>query len=304
MDNRRFTAPTDEIEGTVETATPGGITLKEHPGQVLQFSSVGMSAADMSASILGEHNNLTRTEVAGQVDERRQNLMDYLAGTVGSKARLTIPEGSADRATQIRAVINIDGKNLNRELIDQGYGQYQEHLGGAEAQEMFGAAGKAVGSIAEALSFQGDSTSVLNPMRYIPTPGHTKAWQERTPLDQYLSNEVIGTRMRRWERPIHDFLTRSFRPVSQKTSRTGAGKAGHAHRTHAAPPTGAAPPVIHSAPKLSFWLLIPAACFSETCFFPALERAEFGNLAWPTSAVCFGPPFGTLMLRELGSAGA
>jgi transposase len=34
------------------------------------------------------------------------------------------------------------------------------------------------------------------------------------------------------------------------------------------------------------------------------EPTEFGNLAWPTSAVCFGPPFGTLMLRELGSAGA
>jgi hypothetical protein len=31
---------------------------------------------------------------------------------------------------------------------------------------------------------------------------------------------------------------------------------------------------------------------------------EFGNLAWPTSAVCFGPPLGTLMLRGLGSAGA
>jgi len=31
---------------------------------------------------------------------------------------------------------------------------------------------------------------------------------------------------------------------------------------------------------------------------------EFGNLAWPTSAVCFGPPSGTLRLRELGSAGA
>jgi len=31
---------------------------------------------------------------------------------------------------------------------------------------------------------------------------------------------------------------------------------------------------------------------------------EFGNLAWPTSAVCFGPPLGTLMLGELGSAGA
>jgi hypothetical protein len=30
MDNRRFTEPVDEIEGTVETATPGGVTLKEH----------------------------------------------------------------------------------------------------------------------------------------------------------------------------------------------------------------------------------------------------------------------------------
>ena len=206
MDNRRFTEPVDEIEGTVATATPGGITLKEHPGQVFQFSSVGMSAADMSASILGEHNNLTRTEVAGQVEERREKLLGYLAGTVGSKARLTIPQGTLGRAERARAVIEVDGKNLNRELIDQGYGQYREHLGGAEAQELFGATGKAVGSIAEALAFQGDSGR-LNPMRYIPTPGHTKAWQERTPLAQYLTNEVVGTRMRRWERPIHDFLT-------------------------------------------------------------------------------------------------
>ena len=81
---------------------------------------------------------------------------------------------------------------------------------------MFGATGKAVGSIAEALAFQGDSGR-LNPMRYIPTPGHTKAWQERTPLAQYLTNEVVGTRMRRWERPIHDFLTRSLRPAATKT---------------------------------------------------------------------------------------
>ena len=29
-----------------------------------------------------------------------------------------------------------------------------------------------------------------------------------------------------------------------------------------------------------------------------LERRnyDFGNLAWPSSAVCFGPPCGTLML--------
>jgi hypothetical protein len=31
---------------------------------------------------------------------------------------------------------------------------------------------------------------------------------------------------------------------------------------------------------------------------------EFGNLAWPISAVCFGPPCGTLMVKVFGSAGA
>lgn len=57
MDNRRFTAPVDEIEGTVESATPAGVTLKEYPGRVFRFSSVGTSAADMSARILGENYN-------------------------------------------------------------------------------------------------------------------------------------------------------------------------------------------------------------------------------------------------------
>ena len=58
---RHFTAPVDEIEGTVDSVSPGGITLKEYPGRKFQFSSVGMSAADMSARILGEKNNQTRS---------------------------------------------------------------------------------------------------------------------------------------------------------------------------------------------------------------------------------------------------
>jgi hypothetical protein len=57
MENRRFTAPVEEVEGTVESVSPAGITLKEFPGRRFQFSSVGMSAADMSARILGEQNN-------------------------------------------------------------------------------------------------------------------------------------------------------------------------------------------------------------------------------------------------------
>ena len=43
-------------------------------------------------------------------------------------------------------------------------------------------------------------------MRYIPTPFHTKFAQQRTALSQYIRQEAVGTRMRRWQRPLHDFL--------------------------------------------------------------------------------------------------
>jgi len=61
MQDRHFTEPVDEISGTVEEASAGGITLKEFPGRLFQFSTVSTSAADMSARILGENNNMTRS---------------------------------------------------------------------------------------------------------------------------------------------------------------------------------------------------------------------------------------------------
>jgi hypothetical protein len=75
----------------------------------------------------------------------------------------------------------------------------------------------ALTEMAEGLSFQGDS-SLLNPMHYLPSPGHTKFWQERTPLAQYINNEVVGTRMRRWQRPIHDFVMPYLRGIEERTS--------------------------------------------------------------------------------------
>lgn len=60
------------------------------------------------------------------------------------------------------------------------------------------------------LGFEGDQ-SPWNPARYIPTPFHTKYAQERTALSQYIQQEAVGTRMRRWDRPIHDFLAPYFR---------------------------------------------------------------------------------------------
>ncbi len=39
-----------------------------------------------------------------------------------------------------------------------------------------------------------------------PTPFHTKLAQQRSPLSQYIQQEAVGTRMRRWDRPLYDFL--------------------------------------------------------------------------------------------------
>jgi hypothetical protein len=72
---------------------------------------------------------MTRSEVAAEVDRRRGSVQEYLAGVFADgTARLVIPRGAADSAEHIRAVILADGENVNRELIDQGYGQYREDL--------------------------------------------------------------------------------------------------------------------------------------------------------------------------------
>ena len=142
---------------------------------------------------------------------------------------MTIPQGAAENAETIRAVVETDDGNINRQLIDKGYGRFRKDLGGAEQQAMFGRLARILGKYAEEVSFEGDN-SAINPMRYIPTPFHTKMWQERTAYSQYLQQEAIGTRMRRWERPIHDFLAPYFRGLIERTMDTPVISAEVEHR--------------------------------------------------------------------------
>jgi hypothetical protein len=114
MADRHFTAPVEEIEGTVASVSPGGLTLKEYPGRRFQFSSVGMSAADMNARILGEHNRMTRTAAAGEVDRRRGELRKYLADNLAGSVTLVVPKGAAENAENIRAVVLAGGRNINQ----------------------------------------------------------------------------------------------------------------------------------------------------------------------------------------------
>jgi hypothetical protein len=71
------------------------------------------------------------------------------------------------------------------------------------------------GEYSEEMFFEGDQ-SALNPMRYLPTPFHTKFAQQRTALSQYIQQESVGTRMRRWERPFHDFLMPYLRGTAER----------------------------------------------------------------------------------------
>jgi hypothetical protein len=147
----------------------------------------------------------------------------------GTHVRLTVPQGATENAETIRAVVETDEGNINRQLIDKGYGRFRKDLGGAEQQAMFGRLARTLGKYAEEVSFEGDNAAI-NPMRYIPTPFHTKMWQERTAYSQYLQQEAIGTRMRRWERPIHDFLAPYFRGLIERTTDTPVISAEVEHR--------------------------------------------------------------------------
>jgi hypothetical protein len=100
----------------------------------------------------------------------------------------------------IQAVITSGSTNINRELIERGYGVFRSDLGGPEQQAMHGRMSRLFGKYTEELFLEGDQ-SVANPMRYFPTPFHTKYAQERTALSQYIQQEAVGTHMRRWQRP-------------------------------------------------------------------------------------------------------
>jgi len=219
VDQRRFDAPVDKIEGTIKSASFHGVELAEYPGRTFSFSAVGSSMADLVADQLSKINAMTRAEAAGIADNKLRERDVYLSTALseGTHVSLTVARGAADNSQHARAVFEAGGVNINRELIDQGYGRFRKDLGGAEEQAMHGAVARTLGRYAEAISFEGDN-SRANPLRYLPGQVQTKLWQERTVYSQYLQQEAIGTRMRRWDRPIHDFLAPYLRGAVERVA--------------------------------------------------------------------------------------
>jgi hypothetical protein len=138
VDQRHFDAPIDKIEGTIKSASFHGVELSEYPGRVFHFSAVGSSMADLVADELGKSNEMTRAQAAGLADNKLKERDVYLSTALaeGTRVNLTVARGAADNSQSVRAVIEAGGANINRELIDQGYGRFRKDLGGAEEQAL------------------------------------------------------------------------------------------------------------------------------------------------------------------------
>lgn len=217
VQSRRFTGETETLSGTIKKADLAGVELEEYPGQKFKYSSVGLSAADLSAIALGESNALTKEALYDNVRNRRakqeQFLQDNLAA--GTKVSLVVPGGTAGTALEANAVFFSGGDNLNAEMIDQGIARSNLEDAGPEAQAMYSSVEKLAGKATEGLSFTGDH-AWYNPLRYIPTPYHTKLSQVRDAWAKYLNEEVYGSRFRPWDRPIEGILKPWFSGMSHR----------------------------------------------------------------------------------------
>ena len=211
--HRRFSAPVERLTGVVKRATPAGIEMED--GRHVQLSALGMRMSDLSSLALGEKNNLTRQQAAAEAEQRQQRLLERLSALNGQSIEMVVPQGTGEHTLRSRAVVLVDGHNLNRELIKAGLAREDPNLAGAEYQEMSGPLGKTLGRLGEAASFMGDQAAI-NPMRW--TWGHeqNKFWGSREPLEKYTYNELYGARMQHWETPLKSFAKPWLRSLSHK----------------------------------------------------------------------------------------
>jgi micrococcal nuclease len=198
----RHTGPTDEITGTVRVANDKEIQLEEYAGRYFSWSGVDGRAAALAAHATGVSN----ADLVSAVKEKKAGRSAYFADKLapGTQVRLVVPRGGAD-VTHASAVVFAGSTNVNRELIDRGFGEFDPERAGSEMQAMDGAGGRLMRKYAESMAFQGDQ-AWYNPLRLVPASVHAKIWNQRTALETYINQEVSGTRMRRWQRPLHDFV--------------------------------------------------------------------------------------------------
>lgn len=212
----RFSSPVDQTTGTIKSVSLHGVELNELPGQKFSFSSIGVSGADMASIALRENNKLTKSEAAAEAARKQALAKDFLFDVLrpGTKVDLTAAPGTLAGGFNAPAVIVAGSRNINQDLLDQNLAVSKAADAGPEYQAMTSKFGKFVGKYAEEAS--GLHKSWWNPLNILPTPFHSKLWQERSAISQYQSQEVYGSRVQNWEQPIQKFVKPYFRGLVKR----------------------------------------------------------------------------------------
>lgn len=141
-----------------------------------------------------------------ETEEEQEKVDKYLKKYIAPGKKITLgldgdpnKRGGKGTYNSIDAVAYKDGKNLNRELIQKGYGVEKEGDNSATGIQARYSQGEILfGSIWERIAH---ADTYLN----------TKFLQVRSPYEMYERNEVYGEDFAEWSRPIKDFVIPTIR---------------------------------------------------------------------------------------------
>lgn len=141
-----------------------------------------------------------------ETENEQQELEEYLAKNLksGQKVVLGLDADENNRKpsgtyNSVDAVVYVNGKNINKELIDTGLGKAKENDNSATG--------------IHARYSQGEIRfgSAWERIAHLDTYFNTKWLQVRSPYEMYKINEVYGEDFAEWERPVEDFLIPAIR---------------------------------------------------------------------------------------------
>lgn len=198
----RLRGETRTISGTVESAGPEGVRLKEYPGRLFRWSGLDLTGSAYSAAALGERNADLRQAAA----EKRRAVQERIRESFrpGSRVQALI-EASALASDQPRAVFFAGGENFNRRLVEERLAAADRRLAGPEWLAGEPAASRILASYGESVLTTGRK-SWWNPLRWLPWWGHAKFSDSQDAYERYVRDERMELDLKRWDRPVRDFL--------------------------------------------------------------------------------------------------
>lgn len=154
-----------------------------------------------SATVTAINNSTIYTKsgkaynLAGITLKDKNALLNYIQP--GSKINIEYLKSDKDN-DKINAAIYIDGRNINKSLLESGQATKKDKLDAIGSKALTGQFGQLYGATMEAIGHA--------PIPFI----HNKFMRIDTPLESYKNEQVYGTSYSTWEHPIKGFLKPSL----------------------------------------------------------------------------------------------